>query len=310
MGPTSNLSVTRAVGAAMEHTDRILFSPFDVSKWFILGFSAFLASLGSGGFGGNWANWGGRNEALAQEALDWIRGHLALVIALGILFFLFLLALGLLMGWLAGRGDFMFLDGVVRNRAEVREPWRRFRSLGNRLFVYRFLAGLAVLGLFLVLGLLAAGLFWWTFHRGGVLPWGLVALLGFAFLAVLVGTVLFFQVLHDFAVPVMYRLEVGPSEALALLREEVLPGRGWDLARFYLLKLLMGIGAGILVFIAGCLTCCLGFLPYLSSVLTLPVSVFFRTYSLDLLAQADPQWDLLAGGAEASISATPVEAQE
>jgi hypothetical protein len=55
--------------------------------------------------------------------------------------------------WLSSRGSFMFLDNVVHNRAEVKEPWRRFKALGDSLFLWRFVFSLIC---FLVFGGLAA----------------------------------------------------------------------------------------------------------------------------------------------------------
>jgi hypothetical protein len=64
---------------------------------------------------------------------------------------------------------------------------------------------------------------------------------------------------------------------------------------------------GILVFIlffftmlvivaAGFLTCCIGFLflviPYISSVVLLPVSTFFRSFSLEFLEQFGPEYKI------------------
>ncbi len=37
------LSVTNPISAALDRTKRILFKPFDIGKWFVLGFCAFLA---------------------------------------------------------------------------------------------------------------------------------------------------------------------------------------------------------------------------------------------------------------------------
>jgi len=47
----SPVSVTLPVGPAIENVKRLLFRPFDLSKWFVIGFCAWLAYLGQrGGF--------------------------------------------------------------------------------------------------------------------------------------------------------------------------------------------------------------------------------------------------------------------
>jgi hypothetical protein len=45
-------SVTEPISQAYERTVQMLFKPFDIKKWFVLGFAAFLSQLGEGGGGG------------------------------------------------------------------------------------------------------------------------------------------------------------------------------------------------------------------------------------------------------------------
>jgi hypothetical protein len=296
-------SPLNSVSSAIECTKRILFSPFQAKKWFVLGFSSFLASLG-GGFNFNWFR--GGKEEFPQVFQDWVGEHLPLVIALAITVFLVLLALGILFLWLSSRGTFMLLDGVVRDRAEIREPWHRFKSQGNQLFVFQLLAGLAALGILLPLAAVGVGLPVWLLSLGSaripmLYPIVLLVAGGLLVLAASFAVLLFFGVLHDFAVPIMFQQGHSPREALRIFRIELLPRHLGGFALFYLLKVGLGIASGVLVLLAGCLTCCIGFLPYLSSVLTLPVAVFFRAYSLDFLRQVDPGRDLLGGHGEGSL---------
>ena len=109
-----------------------LFEPFVFKKWLALGFCAFLSQLASGGGGSFNFNTGPHNNTgtgfpdPAQH--PWI-------IALVVVVVLFVLALMVLCWWLGARGTFMFLDGVVHNRALVRHPWREFKREGNRYFL-------------------------------------------------------------------------------------------------------------------------------------------------------------------------------
>ena len=59
------ISVVEPVGAAIEKTKCILFQPFDLAKWFIIGFCAFLATLGGGG-GGNFGGFGDTGGVLQE----------------------------------------------------------------------------------------------------------------------------------------------------------------------------------------------------------------------------------------------------
>ncbi|WP_005035717.1 DUF7544 domain-containing protein [Holophaga foetida] len=299
-------SVSRSVSAAYDHMARILFTPFDMGKWFILGFCAFLSQLG-GGFGGltniptNLGSPSSSGNAPFSEALPWIQEHLILVIVLAVLIVLVISAIGLLLAWIAVRGEFMFLDGIVQNRGEIAEPWTRFRKPANRLLLYRI--NVAVAGMVFLMVMVGIGtLLVLPMIRQGASDeiWKPLLLLALPTGLGLFAFGVYLMVLRDFGVPIMFRAEVGPREAMGLFRTELLPGNGGAFVLFYLMKLLLGIAAGVLIVMAGCLTCCIGFLPYLSSVLTLPVTVFFRCYALDLMAQVDPKWDLFSGqnGAE------------
>jgi len=290
-------SVTRSVSVAYDHVVRILFSPFDMGKWFILGFCAFLSQLG-GGFGGlsriptNLGNHDSSETEGFSGAFSWVQEHLILVIVLSVLVMLIMATIGLVLAWVAARGEFMFLDGIVHNRGEIAEPWTRFRQPANRLLAYRISVTVIFLLFILVLVAIGTALAFPMINRGAMNE--LWKPLLFLMLPLALGSLVFgvyMMVLGDFGVPLMYRAEVGPREAMELFRKELLPGNGGVLVLFYLLKVGLAIGAGVLIVLAGCLTCCLGFLPYLSSVLTLPVTIFFRCYALDLMAQIDPRWD-------------------
>jgi hypothetical protein len=294
------ISITDPIQPAIDHTKRILFGPFSARKWFVLGFAAFLAHLGEGGGSFNFPSnpFDGLSHGSGPDfhaVTDWVSEHLALIIALGAVFFVFLLALSVLLQWLSSRGQFMLLDNVARNRAEIVDPWTRFRHLGDQLFRFRLMLMLAGLALFLVCGVLGfliaqPDIHAHTFGRaaitaliagGGLLILGLLA---FAIISLL---------LRDFVVPIMYRREVAPSEAWSLLRRELLPGHGWRFVGFYLMNFLLWIAAGLLIILGSCLTCCIALLPYLSSVVFLPIFVFFRCYSVGFLEQFGEEWRII-----------------
>jgi hypothetical protein len=291
------ISITDPIQPALDHTRRILFQPFSWRKWFVLGFAAFLAQLGEGGsFNVN------RNPFdHAQSAPDlspvtsWMSAHLPLVIALGVILFILFVGLAVLFLWLGSRGQFLFLDGVVRDQPGIVEPWNRFRALADQLFRFRLLLFLTTLALLAIcggLGVLIAqpDIQTRTFGTpaltallvaGGPLTLGLLALTAVHLL------------LQDFVVPVMYHRNLGTTEAWQVLRQELLPGNGWRFVGFFLMNLVLWIPALLLILAGVCLTCCLAAIPYLSSVAFLPVSVFFRAYSLTFLAQFGEGWRIL-----------------
>jgi hypothetical protein len=305
------ISITDPIRPAIAHTKRILFEPFRAGKWFVLGFSAFLAQLGTGGtfnFNGNPFSRPSRG-ALPDftRITTWISEHLPLVLALGMVLFVLILALSVLFQWLSSRGQFMFLDGVVRDRAQVVEPWTRLQQPGNRLFRFRLMLLLTGLALLIVCGGLGAlialpDLHARTFGRhalSGILIAGGLLILGI-FSISLIGLLL-----RDFVVPIMYRRDLGTSAAWSVLRQELLPGNGWRFVGFYLMSFLLWIAAAILILLGCCLTCCVAVLPYISSVVFLPIFVFFRCYSLEFLAQFGEEWQIIqvpTSGETAEIS--------
>ncbi|MEP6685738.1 MAG: hypothetical protein ABJB22_03090, partial [Verrucomicrobiota bacterium] len=42
------IEIFKPFGEAFELTTKILFQPFDIGKWFVIGFAAFLANLSGG----------------------------------------------------------------------------------------------------------------------------------------------------------------------------------------------------------------------------------------------------------------------
>ena len=290
------ISITAPIQPALDHVKRILFSPFSWEKWFVLGFCAFLAHLGEGGsYSYNGHTFDHTRLAGSSSAAEWMGAHLALVATLGALVLLLVLALTALFVWLGSRGAFMFLDGVARNRAAVAEPWTRFRTAGNDLFRFRLVLLLVFFGFF---GLCAGAGYLFvlpvlrtqSFGHAALIP--LVSVGGFLILGALAYLAVAL-LLMDFVVPIMYRRNLDVGQAWHVFRHEVLPGHAWRFAGFYLMTLLLWIPALVLAILTICLTCCVAILPYLSSVALLPITVFFRCYSLCFLEQFGDEWRII-----------------
>ena len=295
------ISITDPIQPAYAYMRRLLFEPFSAKKWFLLGFAAFLAHLADGGsfnFNSNPFN-RSRGGLDFEGALSWVTEHLPLVITLAVLAFIFILALSVLFQWLSSRGQFMFLDSVATDRIEIAEPWARFRGLGNQLFAFRLKLMLVGWGAFFIIGGLGVGIALPDIHArhfGMASILALVVAGGLLCLALL-ALVLVAMLLRDFVVPVMYRRNIGTAAAWSVLRKELLRGRAWIFVGFYLMNLLLGVVAALLMLLGCCLTCCLAVLPYLSSVVFLPIHVFFRCYSLKFLEQLGDEWRILPGPA-------------
>lgn len=275
-------------GEAFETTASILTRPFDLGKWFVIGFAAWLATM-FGGFSfnfrsgynkGDW-NWTANTSGnLSLEGMPhWVIPLLVFAVFLG-------LGLGLLLLWLNSRGRFMFTDCIVRNRGAIAEPWREYRPEGSSYF---YLQLVIMIGSILVISALAVlFLLGWRWKHS-ILPLPIIILLGVTFLliALVVGLIM------KFVVPVMYRQRCGSVEAFGAIWRLIVANPGVFIL-FGLFYLLLYIAAGLLGWLACCFTCCLAALPYIGTVILLPLVMFLFTYPLCFIRQFGDSYDVWA----------------
>ena len=217
------LSVTDPVGAALDRTKRILFKPFDIRKWFVLGFCAFLAYLGWGGSGG--PPGGGGGGPSGAEVVDWIKANLGVIIAVGLIVLIVVFVIVLLILWVRSRGKFMFIDGVVHNRGAVVAPWKAFRLHGNSLFLFSFALTFGIRLIVMLIVVFGVMLAWPDIQSSelgsasvSAIVMGLLLLFGAAIVYGIIAVLL-----EDFVVPTMYLHNVPVMPAWRIVRAEVPP---------------------------------------------------------------------------------------
>ncbi len=277
---------------AWERTRVILWQPFDLAKWLLLAFSAWLAGLTTDfqiAFSGADDRSSFGRHAWPLDVHSWdeaFEGFLLLpLIAFGIMFGL---AISILVLWVSSRAKMMFLDGVVMNRVAISESWKRLESLGNALFIWRLCFSLAILVTVLVLMaaffLPAAG---FSMHEVLDSLSAVSAFLGVMALVVLAIVAIYIALLTEsFVVPIMYRYELNALEGwrafLPWLKARPLQFVVYGL--FVLLLLVLTVGA--------CCFWCINLLPYIGKAILLPVWVCYRLFSVEFLAQFHPDFDL------------------
>jgi MFS family permease len=292
--PARSLSVIEAAQQAAELTKHRLF-PFRFERWLALGFVAMLDQCGRGGGGGTGGSpgspgggdpTGGAASDGIEDAWQWIGDHMVWIVAGVALVLVLVIGLMALVAFLRSRGVFMYLDDVATGRAEIVRPWHEHKHKARSFFAWSF--GASLVGLALVLVLLVP-IVWLVILmvRSGAScgPIAGVALLVLAIIALAISMGLFGLLLRDFAAPLQMVLGVPCGSALRV---------AWGLVKAhpltflaYLgLKLVFGLFAGILALVAGCFTCCLGFLPVVRQTILQPVYYFERGWSLFLLRQA------------------------
>jgi hypothetical protein len=136
-----NIAFFAPLGRAWNRMKVALFQPFDLHKWFVVGFTAFLAGLADGNRGSSSSrvsdDWSFREFlGFPGRAWAWLIDHPGwfMLIAFGVFM---LILIGIIILWLSSRGKFMFLDNVVHDKAEVANPWKEYKREGDSLFLWR-----------------------------------------------------------------------------------------------------------------------------------------------------------------------------
>ena len=291
--PPPTIQIIAPFTAALDWMKMMLFRPFDFAKWLTVAFAAFLA----GNFGGNFRtgrswnipdwNYRFRRDGFSDWNFEpWL---IALFVGGG----LFVLALAIVWMWVSARGRFMFTDCVVKNRGAIAEPWHEYRREGNSFFIFSLVIGLCC---FLLVALTV--LFMWMLFGGfGRDDGGAMSVIFIVMIAVVV---LFWVVISivvgvvtHFMVPVMYRRRCSAREAFfdVLKLIGAYPG---PFVLFVLFSIALVIAVGIIGTVIACMTCCIGGLPYISTVILLPAIVWMAAYKLLFIRQFGDAYDVWA----------------
>ena len=205
---SSRISVIDPISPAIQRVKVVLFKPFDLGRWFTIGFCAWLAYLGKGGGGGGG---GGRiptkqDHAGFQHAKDFIIDNLHWFIPAAIIGVMLMIVIWLVITWLSSRGKFMFLHCVATNKSEVKVPWHKFRKHANSLFLFRivlciislFAVAVPVLGIVFFIIMMVTGTVPGVASIPGIIIFGLITL------ALSVTLFLVKKFTFDFVVPIMF----------------------------------------------------------------------------------------------------------
>jgi hypothetical protein len=312
----ARISVTEPVGKAIEEVKKILFRPFSLEKWLIIGFCAWLAYLGGsgGGPGGGGPNYHASGDNAAKEfehAKEYIINNLNWIIPVAVIGITVMILISLVLAWFNSRGRFMFLHCVAKNKAEVQIPWTKYGPHSNSLFLFRIVFGL-ISFVVVVLYILIAGLCIFALAAGesrglkiGTIVCMVFGILGFISLCIVLGLIGKFT--RDFVVPIMF---LRTTSCVAAWREflHVLSARKGAFFLYILFQIIMAIAIGAVILAAVLVTCCCAAcilaIPYIGTVFMLPVLVFKRAYSLHYLRQFGSDFDVFSSKIEPNENVT------
>jgi hypothetical protein len=279
----------------------ILFTPFDLVKWVMIGFAAWIAGLFSSSSG--WMQLQ-INEPPELSDVAYGFGELWQWLAerpywipVATLFFLCTVVVAAVLLWVSSRGKMIYIDNVVHNRAEITEPWKRLGKLGDSLFLWRLALSLIVFTLTMIFLVICFGPAAASRGARGFAGISFAAMAVSVIALIVIGVVSSYVALFldSFVVPIMYKYNLSATKAWRHFLPWLSSYAGWFVV-YGLFMLALVIGFAFLMVPFALFTCCVGpvllAIPYVGTVLLLPLLVTVRAFSIEFLAQLDPSFNL------------------
>ena len=187
----------------------------------------------------------------------------------------------------------MFLDNLITRRAEIVEPWNKYKKEGNSFFLWNLSL------LFIVIALIALGIGFKasriidTVQPKHITSIVLTLMLTIFLLGLVLGYLYLF--LNSFVLPLMYKHRETANQAwrrfLPLLNKHLS-----SFLLFGLFRFLLCMAVGVVLIGFSLLTCCCGLFllsaPYIGTVLMLPYYVFSQYFNIEFLKQFGPEFNL------------------
>lgn len=284
---------------AWDRTRVILWQPFDLTNWLLLAFAAWVAGFttdtgSAAAFRADENDFGRRPWDGFDHAVDSLAAS-AVWLPLVVLGIMIGVAFAVLLLWVTSRFKFIYLDSVIRGRAEIVEPWTKFESLGNSLFLWRLCFALAcIAGAVLVMIAFFAPAAGFSVHdalSGLSVAAGIFGVMGLTVFGILATYIGLFT--ESFVIPIMYRYDFKVLDAWKAFLPW-LKARPFHFVVYGLFVLMLFVVFGAFFSVFCLMTCCMAAVPYLGTVLLLPVWVAYRLLSVEFLAQFHSDFDLFS----------------
>jgi len=250
------ISAVDTITPAFQHTKRQLFQPFRFGQWSRLAFVGLLAGeLGSGG-SSKFPTSLPRSPGSSGHGLGEIFPKIDPALLAGLIAFLLVAAFifVILMMYISSVMRFILFDSVVAKQCEIRQGWRRRQAPGWKYFLWQLGFMFATIGGFVLLAgiplAFAFALGWFNAPREHVLGLILGGIVWLPFLLLFFFVAAVVHVLtKDFVVPQMALEGIGAVEGWRRLWPMIqLEKSGYAL--YVLMKIVLAIGASILVAVA------------------------------------------------------------
>lgn len=257
------ISAVDTITLAFQHTKRQLIQPFRFWQWTRLAVVGLLA--GEAGSGGsfnfptnfNSAHRSGSSNNFLEQGFPDAFPHIdpALLGALIVILVLAALVFGIVMMYVSSVMRFILFDSVLAKECHIRAGWSRRQNAGLKYFWWQLGYAFATLaGLVILLGIPAAialAMGWFTNARQHILPLVLGGIVVFFLLmAFFIAAAVVHVLTKDFVVPQMALEGIGAVEGWRRLWPMLQAEKG-GYAVYVLMKIVLAIGAGIIIGIAG-----------------------------------------------------------
>jgi hypothetical protein len=101
------------------------------------------------------------------------------------------------------------------------------------------------------------------------------------------------SLIANFMTPVMYRRRCRAYEAFRAVIKLIAANPG-EILLYWLFLIVLGLASALVACVVTCATCCITAIPYVGTVILLPVFVLLRSFSLLFIRQFGPDYDVWA----------------
>ena len=244
------ISAVDTISLALEHTKRQLFQPFRFGQWTRLAFVGLLAGeLGSGGNLNLNSGRGGGAHPLGFPKIDpaILVGLIGTIIITGLVLFIVFLYISSVM-------RFVLFDGILKKECHIREGWNKRQGIAWPYFLWQIGFTLVTFAVAVILfgipAFFAYTAGWFRYpkeHIAGLVLGGIIVVCLFIVFCIVVAVV--HVMTKDFVIPQMALEGIGPIEAWRRLLPTLEAEKG-GYAAYIGMKIVLAIGAAILVTIA------------------------------------------------------------
>ncbi len=212
-----------------------------------------------------------------------------------------MLVINLILIWISCRFKLIFIDNIAKDSAKITEPWKLFKERGNSAFWWLLRFVVTCVLFMLIIFIIASTMLYpvmQDFLKTKVLIVSdlnsfLLVLTMAVFISGMVILSFRYYFFNEFVLPIMYKKNL-PAKAAYKEFLKLFMVTPWTFIKFWLLQILANIACGIAVILFIIATCGIAavpmLIPYLGVLVILPVFVFHRAQSMELLAAFGPEY--------------------